>query len=213
MKSINLKNKNIFINPTSSFSRSTFGKFTKLYENVQFNDSSLGSFSYINTNCILNNVQIGKFTSIAPYTTVIYGQHPTHFVSTHPIFYSTREQCGTTFTDKQLYEEFNYVKGAKKSVIIGNDVWIGYGVKIVEGITIEDGAVILAGSLVTKDVESYSMVGGIPAKHIKYRFTQEIIIRLKDVKWWDEDIEWIKKNANKFNDINLFIKKINEELI
>ena len=89
-------------------------------------------------------------------------------------------------------------------MIIENDVWIGQGATILSGVTIENGAVIGADSLVTKDVRSYEIVGGNPAKHINYRFESNIIDELLRIKWWDWNIEKILKNADilQSSDIN-----------
>lgn len=96
-----------------------------------------------------------------------------------------------------------------RSCIIGNDVWIGAYVNIIEGITIGDGAIIAAGSVVTQDVPPYAVVGGVPAKVIKYRFEQDIIEQLKKIEWWNKDQKWLKKNAHLFDDVYKFCSVIN----
>ena len=127
------------------------------------------------------------------------GKHPVHFVSTHPAFYSSHKQF-ITFADKNDYFE-EYEK-----VTIGNDVWIGTRVMIIDGVSIGDGAIIAAGAIVTKNVEPYSIVGGVPAKLIRNRFNDQDIEFLKKFKWWNKDFEWIKSNYYKFKNIELFIK-------
>lgn len=212
-KKIKLKNNNIFIDSNVYFNKTKFNGYNRIFKNTYVNHSTVGRFSYIGRDSILNNVSIGSFCSIAPYTVVIYGTHPTNFVSTHPIFYSTAKHCGISFVDKNKYKEFSYIGEDQKSVIIGNDVWIGHSVKIVEGVTIHDGAVVLAGSIVTKDVEAFSIVGGVPAKHIKYRFDSKTREKLLFLKWWEKDIGWIKKHSDDFLDIENFLNIIDDKLI
>ncbi len=210
-KILSLKNRKIIIENNVSINKTRFSIYNRICKNSQVNDALFGCFSYIGWNCILNNIEVGSFTSIGPYTEIIYGTHPVNFVSTHPVFYSMRKQCGISFADKQLFQEFNYVGKSNKSAIIGSDVWIGYGVKIIEGVTINDGAVVLAGAVVTKDVEPYSIVGGVPAKHIKFRFDLETIEILKKSKWWERDMEWIRDNVSSFLSIESFIALIKEK--
>lgn len=166
-------------------------------------NTEIGMCTYIGWNCKLDNCLIGKFTSIAPFVEVIYGRHPSRkFVSTHPCFYSTKKQCGFSFVEKNIFNEYKFVKNTKnKSVVIGNDVWIGYGVKILEGVKIGNGSIIGVGAVVTKDVEPYSIVGGIPSKVLGYRFDKEDIEFLEDFKWWNNNFEWIRNNSYLFNDI------------
>lgn len=102
------------------------------------------------------------------------------------------------FLKENKYKEFNLIPNTNRSVIIGNDVWIGYGAKIIEGVTIENGAIVLAGAIVTKDVEAFSIVGGVPAKHIKYRFEENERKLLNEFQWWNKDESWIKDNLDLF---------------
>lgn len=101
----------------------------------------------------------------------------------------------------------------KGDVIVGNDVWMASGVKILSGVKIGDGAVIGANALVSKDVEPYSIVGGNPAKLIKYRFDEETISKLLKIKWWDWDDEKVKESVSLLcNDgIQKFVDKFYDE--
>lgn len=107
-----------------------------------------------------------------------------------------------------LYPIWKYTDPiGKKLVEIGNDVWIGSHVLIMDGVKIGDGAIIAAGAVVTKDVEPYSIVGGVPARHIRYRFSEEQIKKLLQLKWWEKDFGWIKEHYRDFRNINEFIAK------
>ena len=190
-----LAKKNVIIDSNVLFFSTNFSTNIRIFKNTDVSKSLIGSYSYVSNDCILYKVKMGSFSSVGPRVEIIYGTHPVQFISTNPVFYSTRNQCGTSFVKKNLYPDFNLVPKTGFSALIGNDVWIGYGAKIVEGITIGDGAIILAGAYVTKDVNPYSIVGGIPAKHIRFRFSEEERNMLLKFKWWEKDIDWIKKNS------------------
>lgn len=208
IRRIELKWKNVIIDCNVSFLRTNFSKYNRINKNTNVSCSSIGQYTYVANDCFLYRVQIGAFTSIGPKVEVIYGTHPTNYVSTNPVFYSSRKQCGTSFVDKNSFDEFNLVSGSNMSAIIGNDVWIGFGVKIIEGVTIGDGAIVLPGAYIVSDVEPYSIVGGVPAKHKKYRFDEEQRKALLKFEWWKKDIDWIKSNANIFTNVELFLKNI-----
>ena len=91
---------------------------------------------------------------------------------------------------------------------IGNDVWIGDNVTLFDGIKIGDGAIIANGAVVTKDVAPYSIVGGIPSKLIRMRFSASEIKKLNKIKWWNEDFDWIKDNYLEFSDIKNFMRLV-----
>ncbi len=189
-----------------------FEGFNRLANGVTFLNSRIGYASYIGTNCFIKNTVIGRYTCIGNDVSTMSGDHPTErFVSIHPAFYSTHKQCGFTYVSKDKYSDFKWLDPKKKiTVKIGNDVWIGTGVRIMEGVRIGDGAVVAAGAVVTKDVEPYSIVGGIPAKHIKYRFSDEQIEKLLQLCWWNKGEKWIRKNAELFEDIEKLLNNSEE---
>ncbi len=121
-------------------------------------------------------VSIGKYVSVADNVTLVAGgEHSAGFVSTYP------------FIGKWGLEQYRSMEGprTKGNIEIGHDVWLGQGSTILSGVRVGDGAVVAAGAVVTKDVPDYAVVGGVPARVIRYRFDPETIRNLKTVRWWD----------------------------
>ena len=133
------------------------------------------------------------------------GDHPIHTLSTSPFqyVYNRYEMYGDIIVPKSNLIQRDYLE-----THIGNDVWIGYGAFIKSGVTIGDGAVIGAGAVVTKDVEPYAIVGGVPAKLIRYRFDENIRKQLLELKWWDLPETFIATLP--FEDIEGCIERIKE---
>jgi len=170
---------------------SEFGGYNKLYRGTKIWNSKIGAFTYI-SNSEVYNCEIGSFTSIAPYAIIGgFGQHPTRWLSTHPAFYSNALKANTTFTSDNSFDEYQITH-------IGNDVWIGTRAMILDGVNIGNGAIVAAGAIVTKDVPDYAIVGGIPAKVIRYRFSNDIIEELLAWKWWDLPPKLLKKYHQEF---------------
>lgn len=173
----------------------------------QVERSFLGYGSYISEDCKIFKTKIGRYCSVARGVQIIMSNHPIHYVSTFPFAYSNYKILGD-FKNAKPYKEENKYAIDNYYVDIGNDVWIGTGAKILNGVKIGNGAVIGMGAVVLKDVPAYSVVVGIPAKIIKYRFSKIEIEELEKFQWWNKDIDWIEKNIAKFSDIKIFLEEI-----
>lgn len=156
------------------------------------NNVSIGAYSYVCAESIIDeSVSIGKYTSIARYSVISPRTHPTNWLSSHPFQYGEKHET-------------------VKPTFIGNDVWIGVRVTIMGGVKIGDGVIIGSGAVVTKDIPPYAIVVGVPAKVIKYRFSEDIIKQLLKLKWWDLDIETLHKHNVEFSNIEKAIEQIQQ---
>ncbi len=183
----------------SSFAHCKFNYMNTISDSVILSHVELGDFTYIGSGTEIGHATIGKFCSIGADILIGLGNHPTNtFVSTHPLFYSTRGQSQIVISDHDYFEEH-------VPVTIGNDVWIGTRAIVLGGVTIGNGAIVAAGTLVTKDVPPYAIVGGVPAKVLKYRFEDTEIEFLMHFNWWDREIKWLKEHMVSFHNIRKFI--------
>lgn len=187
----------------------SFEGMSKIHRGSSFR-GHLGYGSYIGCNCRLS-AHVGRFTSISWNVISLEGTHPYTYpyVSSSPNFFSLNKghywKSGSTFATEQMFDESRYIdEYPEVAVQIGNDVWIGDSVILIGGIHIGDGAVVLAGAVVSKNVPPYAVVGGVPAKVIKYRYNQETIDFLLKTQWWNKEPKWFKKNWRLMCDMEEF---------
>jgi len=165
-------------------------------KNISIGNNTSIAYQTLILNQSENNLTIGNFCSIAPYC-CIYGHNHNHQTLT------------TYYARQRIFKEDAGIDAISKGdTIIGNDVWIGTQSVVVSGIKIGDGAVVAAHSTVTSDIPPYAIVGGSPAKIIKYRFSDDIIKKLLEIQWWHWDIEKIKRNKHLFYG-DLTLEKLN----
>ena len=193
-------------NPTCIFSSGVqiehvkFGHYNVIFENVRMSNCKIGSHTYIQKESSIFNAIIGKFCSIATHVSIGPGKHKMDSVSTHPAFYLKNTPLAKTFVSEDLFQSFT-------RTTIGNDVWIGERSIILDGVNIGNGAIIAAGSIVTKDVLPYAIVGGTPAKLIRFRFSTDVIEKIENSEWWLKSDEELQKMSSLMLNIDLFIKK------
>lgn len=162
----------------------TLRKIYTKYHDVQVGMYSYGAFHQI----LPSGTIIGRYSSIPRNLLVINASHPITHLSSFPFFFNP----DLGYVEKLLITR-------RTELIIGNDVYIGLNVTIMPVVTnIGNGSVIAAGSVIVKDIPPFAIVGGNPAKIIKYRFSQQIIEQITQSAWWEKDIDEIKKNRFDF---------------
>lgn len=169
---------NTIIKMKSSTKGSIIGDFCVIGYNNQVVNSVLGRRTRVKTGCNIYNAKIGNFCAFAENVKLGAGIHPVNFASTNFIFYSNTKSI-KTFSDD------NYFLGEHNNIDVGHDVWFGANSAVIGDVKIGSGAVIAYGAVVTKDVPPYTIVGGVPAKVIRKRFSDEIIKRLLEIEWWN----------------------------
>ena len=178
---------------------SNIDKKAAVRQNSRLYHVQLGRYSYIGRNSLIQNTAIGAYCSISEGCNIGLPSHPTNYVSTSPVFLEGSNYLHINFS-KHPYEDC-------PTTSIGNDVWIGARVMIKSGITIGNGAIIAAGAVVTKDVQPYAIVGGVPARLLRYRFEKKIIDSFEENRWWDWSEDRIIKYAHLFNDVRSFVEE------
>jgi acetyltransferase-like isoleucine patch superfamily enzyme len=186
----------IRVNPAVKLSKSSF----------------VGRFSYIGDNSLIfGDVKIGRYCSIADGFVAISGNHPFDHLTTHPIIHNNQ-----LFGHLREYREIDYKKRKREAdqqappLVIGNDVWIGNRVTVLGKVRrIGDGAVVGAGSIVTKDVPDYAIVAGNPATVLRYRFDAETVRSLLETSWWSRPIGAI--SAMDFSDVKKCVTQLRSD--
>jgi len=168
---------------------------TYLAIGVRISNSNIGDYSRIRHFSTLHYTTVGKFSAIGKNSRIGIGRHPVNLLSTNLIFYK-KNQIKNNWARPINFQEY-------KKIVIGNDVWIGENSTVMGGVTIGDGAIIASKAVVTKDVPPYAIVGGIPAKIIKYRFEEQVINKLLEIKWWDLPEEKIEEKLEVFTLFNV----------
>lgn len=168
------------IDPTAIVRDSRFGRYTEVGARTMIAESSFDDYSYVVNDSNIIYTTIGKFVSIAAMTRINPGNHPMHRVTQAHFTY----RASSYFEGEEDDHAFFDWRRAH-AVTIGHDVWIGHGAIILPGRTIGTGAVVAGGAVVTKDVDPYTIVAGVPAKPVKRRFPEPIAERIQALGWWD----------------------------
>lgn len=167
------------------FKKIKIGKGVIIKANTFFGGEEIGDFSYIGQfSYVSDKVKIGRFCSLAAGVKIYSSNHNLNSVSTYPLY-------------AKFYHDWK-LDGQGKEILIGNDVWIGVNSIILPGVTIGDGAIIGAGSVVNKNIEPYAIYVGNPARFLRFRFTEGEIEQLRKIEWWNWDVNKIKAFSSKF---------------
>lgn len=182
----------------------SFGRFVEIGEGSRVLHSEFGDYSYCDRYAEIANAKIGKFANIAAFSRIGPTDHPMDQASLHHFLYRSADY----WDDVPVDEEF-FARRAARIAHIGHDTWIGHNAVIKPEVTIGHGAVVASSAVVTKDVDPYSIVAGIPAKPIRDRFPKAIADRVTELAWWDWDHDTLRMRLSDFRSlpIEAFLEK------
>ncbi|ATB64102.1 glycosyl transferase family 1 [Pseudomonas mosselii] len=173
---------------------------SKVESGTSFVSSRMGRYSFCGYDCDIAHCDIGSFTSIASDVVIGGARHPMEWASMSPVFYKGRDSVTRKFAEHPL--------PPPGAVVIGHDVWIGRCAIILPGVTVGNGAVVGAGAVVTRDIPSYAIAVGSPAKVIRYRFAPEVIARLERARWWDFSDERLSELGGDVTEVEAFLRRV-----
>lgn len=191
------------IHPLAHIRKSAFGPWSMVGPHASVSETRMDAYSYVVNDSNIIYTEIGKFCSIAAHVRINPGNHPTWRASQHHFQYrASSYQLGEDEADF-----FDWRREHK--VTIGHDVWIGHGAILLAGVTVGNGSVVGAGAVVSKDVEPYTIVAGVPAKPIRRRFPEDIAQALETLAWWDWPQGKVQAALEDFRrlEVNAFIEK------
>jgi phosphonate metabolism protein (transferase hexapeptide repeat family) len=181
------------VHPTAEVENSTLGRFTEIAERCSVQEAELGDYSYMMQDCRVWCATIGKFSNIAAACRINATNHPTWRPTLHHFTYRAADYWPDAEHEADF---FRWRRDAR--VTIGHDTWLGHGVTILPGVTVGDGAAVGSGAVVSKDVASYTIVGGVPARPIRERFDRRTAERYQALAWWDWDHERLRAALDDF---------------
>jgi len=190
------------VHETARVVNSQAGAWTSIGPDNKILESAIGDYTYTMDDVTINYTEIGKYGSIASHVCINPVNHPMDRVTQHHMTY---RRIDYGFADSDDEAIFDWRRTNR--VTIGHDVWIGHGAIVMKGVTIGTGAVIASGAVVTKDVEPYSIVAGVPAKLIKMRFPAPVCRALLQIAWWEWPRSVIEERFYELNDVDSFIEK------
>ncbi|KQO83411.1 acetyltransferase [Rhizobium sp. Leaf262] len=173
------------------------GRYTEIAEGCRILETEMGDYSYIERGGQVWCATIGKFVNIAASVRINATNHPMDRASLHHFTY----RAGDYWDDAGDEAEFFAARRAKR-VVIGHDVWIGHGATLLPGLHVGNGAVIGAGAVVSRNVAPYTVVGGVPARLIRARFTSDIGARMDRLAWWDWSHDALFEALRNFRDLS-----------
>ena len=186
-----------FLHPNATVRNSQLGAFVEIGEGSNILESEMGDYSYTARYADIAYSVLGKFVNVAAFTRLNPGEHPYHRASLHHFMYRS-----SYFWPDEQDEQAVFDWRRSRPVRVGHDTWIGHGAIVMKGVTIGDGAIIGAQSVVTKDVAPYAVVAGAPARFIKWRHPRDIADRLQALAWWDWSHEGIRAALPDFRSLS-----------
>lgn len=200
---LHLRHRNVVVEYMADTQHVQLGRYNTLRKYCRLRNTRLGDYTYVGRDSQVYEAEIGKFTCIGPCVTIGPGEHPTDRISIHPMFYSTMGQSNPVIVERNSFEEM-------PTTVIGHDVWIAHGAILRSGIRVGNGAIVAAGAVVVHDVPAYAIVGGVPAKVIRYRFDEVQRQKLEELKWWDWSENQLRTAVVEMNQPDLFFRRFGD---